>query len=98
VNPPRLAVQVDGTPMPDEEARAFWTRFSDHMDAHAGDLVGFARREGYASVHPEARNGVALLVVSRSAIQRPYGSGSPGGSKGGSPGSRSPSRPAKKRR
>jgi hypothetical protein len=68
-----LAVIVDGTPLPDEEARAMWKRFSDHMDVHKGDLVGFAKAEGFASVHPEMHNGRAVLVASRSAPQRAYG-------------------------
>jgi hypothetical protein len=67
-----LAVIVDGEPMPDEEARAFWSRFSDHMEAHRGDLGGFAKSEGFASVHPEMSDGRAVLVVSRRAPQRAY--------------------------
>jgi hypothetical protein len=81
----RLAVLVDESPLPEEEARAFWARFSDYMDAHAGDLAGFAKSAGFASVHPEARHGVAFLIVSRSVAQRPYGSESPSRSTGGSP-------------
>jgi hypothetical protein len=68
-----LAVIVDGTPLSEEDARALWARFSAHMDAHKGDLVGFAQTEGFASVHPESRRGQAVLVASRSAAQRPYG-------------------------
>ena len=49
---PKLTVIVDGTPMPEEEARIFWTRFSDHMEANKGDLAGFAKAEGFASVRP----------------------------------------------
>ena len=98
MSPTRLGVLVDGSPLPEEEARIFWTRFSDHMDAHAGDLSGFARKEGFASVHPEARSGVAVLIVSRSAEQRPYGSQSPMGSTGGSPGNQSGRRSRKKNR
>jgi hypothetical protein len=60
--------------MPDDEARALWDRFSVHMDAHAGDLAGFAQAEGFASVHPAAEGGRAVLVVSRTEAQRPYGS------------------------
>jgi len=89
VSPSHLAVIVDGSPLSEEEARTFWARFSEHMDAHAGDLSGFAQKEGFASVHPEARSGVAVLIVSRSAAQRPYGAQSPMGSTGGSPGSQS---------
>jgi hypothetical protein len=85
VSPARLAVLVDESPLPEEEARALWARFSDYMDAHAGDLAGFAKSAGFASVHPEARHGVAFLIVSRSVAQRPYGSESPSRSTGGSP-------------
>jgi hypothetical protein len=60
--------------MAEEEARAFWGRFSAHMEAHRGDLAGFARAEGLSSVHPEVRDGVPLLVASRSAPQRGYAS------------------------
>jgi hypothetical protein len=68
----RLAVVVDGVPLPEAEARAFWERFSAHMDASKGDLAGFAKAEGLSSVHPEMRNGEPVLVASRSAPQRPY--------------------------
>jgi hypothetical protein len=98
VSPPRLAVLVDGTLLPEEEARALWARFSAHMDAHAGDLAGFARGEGFASVHPEARSGVAFLVVSRTEAQRPYGSQGPKGSSGGSPGGQGGGQRRKKHR
>jgi hypothetical protein len=80
----RLIVIVDGTPMPDGEARAFWKRFSAHMDAHKGDLAGFAKAEGFASVHPVMGPDGAELHASRNAPQQAYanaprrsGSGSP---------------------
>ena len=69
----KLIVIVDGTPMPDEEARAFWTRFSDHMEKNKGDLAGFAKAEGFASVRPAMGPQGAQLVVSRTAKQEPYG-------------------------
>jgi hypothetical protein len=74
--PPRavLAVSIDGMLLPEDEARALWDRFSAHMEAHAGDLEGFARSEGLASVHPTAGGGRAILVASRTQPQRPYGS------------------------
>ena len=68
-----LAVFLDGEPLPDDQARAFWKRFSAWMDAHRGDLSGFARSEGLASVHPEVRAAGAVLVASGAAPQRPYG-------------------------
>ena len=60
---PNLAVLVDGAPLADEEARALWTRFSEHMDANQGDFAGFARKNGWVSVSPEYRKGQAVLVV-----------------------------------
>jgi hypothetical protein len=67
-----LVVVVDGVPMPDEDARAFWQRFSEWMEEHRGDLGGFAVREGFVSVHPGVENGRPILRVSRTAEQRPY--------------------------
>jgi hypothetical protein len=60
---PSLAVLVDGVPLPDDEARALWTRFSEHMDEHRGDMAGFAKLCGYVSVAPEVRRGQPVLVV-----------------------------------
>jgi hypothetical protein len=68
-----LAVLVDGAPMPESDARAFWQRFSDWMEEHRGDLAGFAASEGFASVHPGVAAGHPVLHVSRSVAQRPYG-------------------------
>jgi hypothetical protein len=67
-----LRVVVDGVALPDDEARALWRRFSAWMADKEGDLAGFARAEGLASVHPEMREGRAVLTASRSAPQRPY--------------------------
>ncbi len=60
--------------MPEAEARAFWKRFSDYMEEHRGDLGGFAKSEGFVSVHPESHNGVPTLVASRTVPQKPYAS------------------------
>ena len=60
----RLAVVIDGVPLADDDAaRALWTKFSQHMDEHQGDLAGFAKLCGYVSVKPEARKGQAVLVI-----------------------------------
>ena len=67
-----LGVLVDGQPMPPEEAIAFWKRFSAWMDEHQGDLGGFAKSEGLASVRPEMHSGTPVLVASRSTPQTPY--------------------------
>ena len=67
-----LRVLIDGQPMPPEEARAFWQRFSDHMEEHRGDLAGFAAKEGFASVQPVVGGEGPELHVSRTATQAPY--------------------------
>jgi hypothetical protein len=67
-----LSVKIDGQALPEEEARAFWARFSAWMDTHPGDLGGFARSEGLASVHPEMHDGVPVLIGSRTAPQGAY--------------------------
>ena len=67
-----LAVIVDGTPLPTEEARLFWERFSNWMEDHQGDLAGFAAKEGFASVHPGVEKGSPVLRVSKTQAQRPY--------------------------
>jgi hypothetical protein len=67
-----LAVLVDGEPLPNEEAVAFWKRFSAWMDEHPGDLGGFAKSEGLASVQPEMHGGAPVLVASRTGVQKPY--------------------------
>jgi hypothetical protein len=69
-----LRVVVDGAAMADEQARAFWGRFSAWMEEHRGDLGGFARAEGLASVHPEMHAGEPVLVASRTAQQAAYAS------------------------
>jgi hypothetical protein len=67
-----LGVVVDGQAMPPTEAREFWGRFSAYMEANKGDLAGFAKQEGFASVHPSMKDGAAVLLASRSSAQRPY--------------------------
>jgi hypothetical protein len=67
-----LGAVVDGVALPDAEAVALWRRFSAWMEEHAGDLLGFAQAEGFASVRPEMHAGSPLLVVSRTAPQSPY--------------------------
>jgi hypothetical protein len=67
-----LAVKIDGVAMPEAEARAMWERFSAWMEEHRGDLAGFAKQEGFASVHPGVDSGRPVLLLSREAAQRPY--------------------------
>jgi hypothetical protein len=69
-----LRVLLDDTPLAEPDARALWQRFSAWMETHEGDLAGFARAEGFSSVHPEIRGGEPVLVASRTAAQRPYAS------------------------
>ncbi len=82
-----MRVRVDGVLLAPEDARAMWRRFSEHMEAHRGDLAGFAASEGFASVHPGMEGGEPLLVVSRTAAQGPYRSVTKG--EGGPPAARS---------
>jgi hypothetical protein len=44
------------------------------MEEHKGDLAGFAKAEGFASVHPELHGGEPVLIVSKTAAQKPYAS------------------------
>jgi hypothetical protein len=78
--PRRLSVLVDGAPMPEPEALAFWERFSAWMEEHRGDLAGFAAQEGFASVHPGVDGDRPVLRASKSAQQRPYAPAAAGGS------------------
>ena len=82
-----LGVFIDGEPMPRDDARAFWTRFSAYMEEHKGDLAGFAKQEGFTSVTPAMKDGQAVLLASRSVAQKAYmavdkGGGGGGGSSG----------------
>ena len=59
----RLAVLLDDRALADDEARTLWHEFSRHMDENEGDLAGFAKSKGWASVVPEHRQGRAVLVI-----------------------------------
>jgi len=67
-----LRVTLDGEPLSTEEGIAFWKRFSAWMEEHPGDLAGFAKSEGLASVHPEMHDGSPVLVASHTAPQKAY--------------------------
>jgi hypothetical protein len=58
-----LAVEIDGTPLPADEARALWEEFSQYLDEHELDFDGFAKRKGFTSVRPTHKGGRALLLV-----------------------------------
>jgi hypothetical protein len=68
----RLGVVIDGEALDEASATAFWKRFSAHMEAHRGDLAGFAKSEGLASVKPAVGAEGPELHASRSAPQGPY--------------------------
>jgi len=89
-----LGVVVDGQPMPEGEAREFWARFSAYMEEHKGDLAGFAKQEGFASVHPAMKDGAAVLLASRTSAQRPYAPVDKGGGAGSSDHQGSPRDPS----
>ena len=63
-----LRVLIDGDPLPDLEAIAFWKRFSVWMDENPADLKGFAEAEGFSSVSPEMHSGAPCS--SRAAAPR----------------------------
>ena len=67
-----LRVFIDDIELAEADARALWGRFSVHLEAHRADLEGFAKAEGFVSIHPETRDGEPTLVASRTAPQRPY--------------------------
>jgi hypothetical protein len=96
-----LAVEIDGVPVSDDDARALWERFSAWMEEHRGDLAGFAAKEGYASAHPGIASGRPILRLSRTERQQPYAPASPDrgaksrsrGKPGGSGGRNAPRQP-----
>jgi hypothetical protein len=65
----RLLALVDGVALPEEEGKALWREFSEHMDANRGDMAGFAKLKGWVSVAPEYRGGKAVLVVKTTAAK-----------------------------
>ena len=108
--PGGLRVLVDGQPMPEHgkhqppdgedrqvEGEGRLLEFGQGLEGEAAlGLAGFAKAEGYASVHPGLGAEGPELHVSRSATQRPYTNVSKGGSAKAQP--QGPSRPPKGRR
>lgn len=67
----RLAVIRDGVDLPEEQARALWRAFSEHMERTHLDYEGFARDHGFAKVKAEHRRGKAVLIVASVASMPP---------------------------
>jgi hypothetical protein len=78
---PGLAALIDNTPLPEEEARALWKEFSEHMDANKGDRLGFAQKKGFLSIAPELRKGQAVLVARTTNTPPPARAATPNGVK-----------------
>lgn len=66
----KLACVIDGVTLPEEEAKALWKEFSEHMDEKRGDMAGYAKKKGWFSVAPEFRGGKAVLVIRTTATAR----------------------------
>jgi hypothetical protein len=67
----RLAVIRDGVDLPEEQARALWRAFSEHMERSRHDYDGFARDHGFVSVRAEHRRGRAILIIASVASLPP---------------------------
>jgi hypothetical protein len=63
----KLAGMIDGVTISEEDAKALWKEFSEHMDANRGDMGGFAKKKGWFSIAPEYRGGKAVLIVRTTA-------------------------------
>jgi hypothetical protein len=66
----KLAGVIDGAPLFEEDAKALWKEFSEHMDANRGDMAGFAKKKGWFAIAPEYRDGKAVLVVRTTATAK----------------------------
>lgn len=67
----RLAVIRDGVDLPEDQARALWRAFSEHLERNHEDVEGFARAHGFVAVRAEHRRGRAVLFVSSVASLPP---------------------------
>jgi hypothetical protein len=65
-----LRVLVDGRPLPADEARATWERFSAHMDANRGDFAGFASAEGFLEATVAVAGTTPTLSLSSTKAER----------------------------
>lgn len=61
----------DGVDLPEDQARALWRAYSEHMERNEGDAEGFARDHGFVSARAEHRRGRAVLIVSSVASLPP---------------------------
>lgn len=66
----KLAGMIDGVTLSEEDAKALWREFSEHMDANRGDMGGFAKKKGWFSILPEYRGGKAVLIVKTTATAK----------------------------
>ena len=66
----KLAGVIDGVPLSEDDAKALWREFSEHMDANRGDMAGFATKKGWFAIAPEYRDGKVVLVVRTTATAR----------------------------
>jgi hypothetical protein len=67
----RLAVIRDGVDLPEDQARALWRAYSEHLERNHEDIDGFARSHGFVAVRTEHRRGRAVLYVSSVASLPP---------------------------
>jgi hypothetical protein len=65
-----LRVLVDGRPLPEDEARATWERFSAHMDENRGDFDGFASAEGFLEATVAVAGTTPTLSLSSTKAER----------------------------
>lgn len=68
----RLRAAVDGALVDEERAAALWASFSQYMEEHPRDLLGFAKSMGYASAEPALDQEGPLLVLRSEGAQAPY--------------------------
>ena len=64
----------DGIDLPKAEALGVWQKFSAWMEAHPGDLAGFAEEIGTKSVRPTLDARGPVLLISGTEVQQAYGS------------------------
>jgi hypothetical protein len=51
----------DGVDLPEEQARALWRAFREHLAHSPDDLDGFARAHGFTDARAETRRGRSVL-------------------------------------